>query len=274
LAEEALLFREIGRGLGPGPFLATCLGARVAAGAGSAELCASILRGGTVVGLAELPVGVNLADPLTTDVDLYDAVDVDLVLAVTPAAAALFEARALRSVESVECIDPSTRTGTARLDEARAVAAVTVDSDLVFLRGVVLSAAMLSGVAEAVRDMAAEHARSRIQFGKPIGVHQAVKHSCTNMALRAEAATCQTFLAAMTVEKGLPDAAFQASSAKIVATEAALHSARDNIQLHGGMGFTWEHDAHLMLKRAHVLSQIFGDRHQHLAQLIALPAAQ
>jgi alkylation response protein AidB-like acyl-CoA dehydrogenase len=105
-------------------------------------------------------------------------------------------------------------------------------------------------------------------------VNQAVKHSCTDMAVRAESATCQTFFAALALGESTPDAAFQVAAAKIVAGNAATMNARASVQIHGGLGFTWEHDAHLLAKRAHVLGVLFGDRREHLARLLALPPAQ
>jgi len=274
LAEEALLFREIGRFLAPGPFLATVLGARVAAAAGAHDLAAAIVAGSTVVGSAEADRSVAADSVLAADLDLYDAVDADLVLLATDAGAALYETSAFSNVVAHECIDPLTRVATARAEGVPAVVVVPSESEAVYRRGAVLVAAMACGLAEQARDLSAEHARTRVQFGKPIGVNQAVKHACTDMAVRAEAATCQTFYAALTLDGGSVDAPFHVASAKVVATNAATLNARAAVQVHGGMGFTWEHDAHLLVKRAHVVSVLFGDRREHLARLLALPPAQ
>ena len=273
LAEEALVFREVGRHLAPGPFLPTVLGARVAVAAGVADIAGAILGGAAVVGLAELRDGRCTAEEVAGELDLYDCAGAELVLVATPEGAALVEPAALEAMEPVACLDPGTGMATARAPHVRPLAWVPGEVEPTFQRGAVLVAAMLSGVAEAARDLGAGHARERIQFGRPIGVHQAVKHACTDMAVRAEAAACQTFLAALTVEEGLDDAAFQVASAKVVAGDAALRNARANIQVHGGMGFTWEHGAHRLLKRAHLLGGLFGDRYHHLADLVALPAA-
>jgi alkylation response protein AidB-like acyl-CoA dehydrogenase len=143
-----------------------------------------------------------------------------------------------------------------------------------FIRASVLAAAALVGIAEATRDMAAEYSKVRVQFGKPIGAYQAIKHRCADMAVRAEAASSQVLFAALSIDEGRPDDAFQAASAKVVASDAAIRNAADNIQIHGGMGYTFEHDAHLYLKRAHVFDRIAGDSRQHLAHLMDLPAAQ
>jgi alkylation response protein AidB-like acyl-CoA dehydrogenase len=269
LVEEALMFREIGRRLAPGPFLATVLGARVAAASGRRELVDLIASGAAPVGLAQPRLGSTTLDgPL----DLYDCVDIALVLVISPAQVALVELASVEVAESFECLDPLTRIARGRLvGEAKATAAPELARD-VFLRGVVLTAALLGGLAEGSRDLAVEHARVREQFGKPIGVNQAIKHACTDMAVRCEAASSQAFFAAMTVDKGAPDAWFNASAAKIVATDAAKANAKADIQVHGGMGYTWENDSHLYLKRAHVFATQFGDRRFHEALLLAEPA--
>jgi alkylation response protein AidB-like acyl-CoA dehydrogenase len=253
LAEEALLFREIGRHLAPGPMLSTVLGARVATG----DQRAAILDGAVRVALVE-----RRADG---GADVHGHVGAELALVVTDAGADLVALGDVPGLTAVECIDPGTRLAVVARFDATPVA---TSGEPILARGAVLAAAMAAGVAEATRDLSAEHARTRVQFGNPIGVNQAIKHSCTDMAVRCEAATSQVLLAALTVEAGLPDAAYQASAAKVVATDAAMRNARATIQVHGGMGFTWEHDAHLHLKRAHVLEIILGDRRHHLAGLL------
>ena len=129
-------------------------------------------------------------------------------------------------------------------------------------------------IAEATRDMSSEYAKIRVQFGPPIGVNQAIKHACADMALRAEAASAQLLFAALSVDEGRSDAAFQVAAARIVATDAAVENATRTIQVHGGMGYTFEHDAHLFLKRARVLDRVLGDSRSQMAALIDLPAAQ
>ena len=275
LIEEALLFREIGRHLAPGPFLACTLGARVAASAGREELAAQILSGHAVVGWAEPrdPQAIR-SGRVSGDFDLLDAPEASYVLAVTPAGAALVAAEDLTDIEVLECLDPALRLGRVHLDAVAPVAHVGVDIESIFVRGLVLVAAMSVGVAEATRDAAAEYAKARVQFGKPIGVHQAIKHRCADMAMRAEAASAQMAFAALSVDEVRSDAAFQSASAKAVAANASIRNAGDNIQIHGGMGYTFEHDAQLYLKRAHVLDWTLGDVRSQLARLIALPAAQ
>jgi alkylation response protein AidB-like acyl-CoA dehydrogenase len=275
LAEEALVFGEIGRHLAPGPFLATTLGARVAAAGGRHDIAAAILAGEAVVAMAEhrddhATVGVTVSGSF----DLVDPFGASYAVTAGSTGAALLSLDHLEPFDDLPCIDPGVRLGRVELDAAPALVYVASDVDPIFLRGSVLAAAMLVGMAEATRDMAAEFAKVRVQFAKPIGAHQAVKHRCADMAVRAEVARCQVLFAALSVDEGRPDAGFQAVAAKVVATDAAINNAEDNIQVHGGMGYTFEHDAHLYLERAHVLDRLLGTSRQHLARLIDLPAAQ
>jgi alkylation response protein AidB-like acyl-CoA dehydrogenase len=275
LAEEALLFREVGRGLAPGPFIATVLAARVALAAGARDLAASIMAGEAMVGLAQATgAGVVIGPQLSGSFELIDAVGAPYVLAAGPDGAALVATDALGEVTLAKSIDPGVRVSFVDVHDVAAVAFAPAEAEPAFLRGCVLAAAMCSGIADATRDMAAEYAKVRVQFAKPIGVNQAIKHRCADMAVRAEVAGSQVVFAALSVETGRADAAFQVASAKVVATDAAIENAGSNIQVHGGMGYTYEHDAHLYLKRAHVLDHMFERTRSHLARLIELPPAQ
>ncbi len=274
LAEEAILFREIGRQIPPGPFLASTLSARLAALGGQSQLAGSIAAGRTLVALAEPRNPDSAAGAsISGSFDLFDGQDAEYVLIVTPRGAALVAAEDLGSLQPTACIDPSVHLATVDLSGAGAALYRPAGDDLLFERGTILIAATLAGVAEAVRDMATEYAKVREQFGRPIGVNQAVKHRCADMAILAEAAAAQVFFAAVSVDEGRGDAAFQASAARIVATDAALEGARANIQIHGGMGYTFECDANLFLKRSHVLDRQLGDKYAELDRLIDLPQA-
>ncbi|MFF1376602.1 acyl-CoA dehydrogenase family protein [Streptomyces sp. NPDC058308] len=117
-------------------------------------------------------------------------------------------------------------------------------------RGVLLYAAEQLGSAARTCERAVQHARSREQFGQPIGAFQAVKHLCAQMLVRAELARSAVYAAAVTGD------ALDASAAKLLADDAAVRNARDCLQVHGGMGFTWESDVHLHLKRAWVRAEL------------------
>jgi alkylation response protein AidB-like acyl-CoA dehydrogenase len=275
MAEEALLFREIGRHLAPGPFLACTLGARVALAGGADELATAILTGEIAVGLAQARgAAFEVGDLVSGTFDLMDAVDVSHVVVVTRNGAALMAAEALGRPEQLPCIDPAVSLGRVHVEQAPAIVHASGATDRIFERGSVLTAAMLAGIGEATRDMASVFGKNREQFGKPIGVHQAVKHRCADMAMRAEAATSQVMFAALAIDEGRPDLEFQTAAAKVVAGDAGIGNAGLNIQIHGGMGYTFEHDAHLFLKRAHVLDRMLENKQQHMARLIDLPAAQ
>ena len=117
-----------------------------------------------------------------------------------------------------------------------------------------LTAAYALGCAEAARDMAADYAKLREQFGRPIGAYQAIKHMCADGALRAAVARSQIFYAACALDAESADAAYHVAAAKRLADSAAIDNARANIQIHGGIGMTDEATPHLVLKRAHLLA--------------------
>jgi alkylation response protein AidB-like acyl-CoA dehydrogenase len=274
LAEEALLFMELGQQLAPGPFLSTVLGARVAVAAGSDDVASAIIEGKAPVGLATGRPDSSTSPTITGSFDVLDAVGARYVLVADPVGASLVDTDALESREVVPCIDEGVRLETAVVHEPRCAAYVPATHEPIWLRGTVLAAAMLVGISEATRDLASEYAKVRVQFGKPIGVNQAIKHRCADMAMRSAAARSQVCFAAITVDERRPDETFQATAAKVVATDAALENAGECIQVHGGIGYTYEHDANLYLKRAHVLDRALGDRRHHLGILADLPSAQ
>ena len=119
-----------------------------------------------------------------------------------------------------------------------------------------LTAAYAVGCADAARDMAADYAKLRQQFDRPIGWFQALKHICSDMAVRAAVARSQLYYAACALDAGDADAAFHIAAAKRLADQAALDNGRANIQVHGGIGMTDEAAPHLCLKRAHLLQFI------------------
>jgi len=134
----------------------------------------------------------------------------------------------------------------------------------------ILIAAELVGVAQHAMELAVEHAKQRQQFGRPIGAYQAVSHRCADMLVLVESARSAVLSAAWTADHepdGLP---FAASVAKVAAVNAAWHVAASALQVHGGMGFTWEHPIHLFLRRASASSRLLGSADQHLDRVAAL----
>lgn len=275
LDDEVLVFAALATRLAPGPFLASTLAARVAAHSGDVELTELIGSGMALVGLGELRGdGAFGADGFKGSFDLLDCVGATHVLLVAQHGAALVAIDEFPDITPVPSIDPAVRLSTSTVISGRVEHWVPASTDPIFSRAQVLAAATLAGLATAAKNMATEHAATRIQFGKPIGVNQAVKHMCADMAVSADASVSQTLFAAIALQSGRDDSEFQILSAKSVASRAAIDNAAHSIQVHGGMGYTYEHNAHLVLKRAHVYSHLFGEPTEVLAQLLQQGAAQ
>jgi alkylation response protein AidB-like acyl-CoA dehydrogenase len=134
-------------------------------------------------------------------------------------------------------------------------------------RGATLYAAALLGGAARVLDMAAEYAKERIQFGKPIGSFQAVKHRCADMLVDVEGMRSTAYWAAWCLSADDDDTHVAASTAKTWCSDAARRVMASGLQVHGGIGFTWEHDLHLFLKRSQLDQVNFGDAAYHRERL-------
>jgi len=268
VAEEMLLFVELGRALTPGPWLGTVLAAH-ALPPGPAR--AALLRGELRVAVIDDPSEALGRGPRLAGVagGVTDAGAAGGFLVLGSRAACYVAAGDPRvAVASRPSIDPTRRLGELRLD---GVAAEPLAADAAALRtlATVLAAAEAAGIAERTLEDSVGYTRVRQQFGRPIGSFQAVKHRCADMAVRAEVARSLTTFAAVALAEGEADASRHAAAAKALATDAALANAADNVQNHGGMGFTWEADAHLHLKRAWLLEHAFGTRAAHLDALAA-----
>jgi alkylation response protein AidB-like acyl-CoA dehydrogenase len=146
--------------------------------------------------------------------------------------------------------------GAAVLDRALDVAAVA------------LAAEQLGGAQRAL-DMAVEYAKTRHQFDRPIGSFQAIKHRCADLLLEVESLRSAVGYAAAAVAEDSPEIPALASLVKAYASETYFHVAAENIQIHGGIGFTWEHDAHLYFKRAKASELFLGDGAYHRERLAA-----
>ncbi|MBU6216469.1 MAG: acyl-CoA/acyl-ACP dehydrogenase [Acidobacteria bacterium] len=269
LAEETLLVAELGAHATPGPFLATVLGARVAALAGRSDVAAAVLAGEAPVALAE----VESTGPDERHLRITDLGGSRYVLVVDDERVALVPSESLDAT-AAESIDLLVPLATAPLPDGTAAVAELTGDDAAAIRrrGTVLVAAALAGIAVGTAEQSVAYALDREQFGVPIGSFQAVKHRCADMAVRAEAATSQVRLAALALADGRPDAPFQVEAARVVATGAAIENAQTNVFNHGGIGFTWEHTAHRYVTRAQVLSRTLGDRRDHLALLLDEPS--
>ncbi len=140
-------------------------------------------------------------------------------------------------------------------------------------RGKVALCAEMCGGAQKVLDMSVEYAKVREQFGRPIGSFQAIQHKCANMLVEVESSKSITYYAAWAVANDVPEAPLAAAMAKAYCSDAYRHVAGEGIQIHGGIGFTWEHDMHLYFKRAKSSEVTFGDatwNRELVAQAIAL----
>ena len=160
---------------------------------------------------------------------------------------------------------PATLIGT----EGKGWEVLTRVNDLV----VVALAAEQVGGAQKVLDMAVEYAKVRVQFGRPIGSFQAIKHKCADMLLEVESAKSAAYYGMWCAAEMNDELSSVASLSKAYCSEAYFHAAAENIQIHGGIGFTWEHPAHLYFKRAKSSELLFGDPTYHrelLAQRIGI----
>ncbi|MEU6352467.1 acyl-CoA dehydrogenase family protein [Streptomyces sp. NPDC047072] len=134
----------------------------------------------------------------------------------------------------------------------------------------VLHCADALGVMERMLELTVEHTSARVQFGRPIGTFQAVKHACADMALLVHGTRAATSYAAMAADTDSPDADRAACAAASHASASAGEVAARALQLHGGIGFTWEHDLHLYLRRARADSVLYGDAGVHRERLLTL----
>ncbi|MFM2076319.1 MAG: hypothetical protein RJA49_209, partial [Actinomycetota bacterium] len=182
-----------------------------------------------------------------------------------------------------------TRTALSTMDQTRKQAKLELDgvegtllgtdgagwdtlSTVLDLAAVALAAEQVGG-AQKCLDMAVEYAKVRVQFGRPIGSFQAIKHKCADMLLEVESAKSAAYYSGWCASEMNDELPSVASLAKAYCSEAYFHAAAENIQIHGGIGFTWEHPAHLYFKRAKSSELLFGDPTYHrelLAQRIGL----
>jgi alkylation response protein AidB-like acyl-CoA dehydrogenase len=271
--DEMLLFVELGRRLAPGPFLACTLAARVAAASGEADLAERIGSGQALVALA-VSRGDGEVRPVKGTFDVFEPAGASHALIVDRSGAALVELDRLGRLTAVETADPGTRIASVTVESTNPQLWLPAEDEWIWARALVLSAAYLTGLASAAAAAATDHAKTREQFGKPIGVHQAIKHVCVDMEIAAEAAQAQTFFGGIALADGRSDALLQVLSAVSVAGSAAVDNAAAGIHVFGGMGYTFENDMHLYLKRAHVFRHLFVEPTEVLAELLAQDRAQ
>jgi alkylation response protein AidB-like acyl-CoA dehydrogenase len=252
LVEQAVVLEELGRACAPGPYLATAIAAAVLEDAGGAaadqwlpKLAAGAATGAVALSGARPVLGGHQADVVVVEIaGSWYALDAGDVHATEITSIDLSRRAAQLDLEGMQ--PPADR----RLDG--------LTSDRVRDIAAVLLAAEAIGVAQWCVDTAAEYAKVRVQFGRPIGQFQGVKHRCADMLARTELARAAAWDAARAVRDADNGGGLAIAAAAALAFEAAFLNAKDCVQTLGGIGFTWEHDAHLYLRRAITLHQLAG----------------
>ncbi len=250
--KQALFFCEAGRQCAPVDLLAQCLAASLVA--------ESSLRRSLVSG----DIAVSLLVPDAEGWRLIGGAAARHGLLVSRDAASL---RSPLPPADRVCspLDPA---NSMRFAAGAAESVAEEQGDRIWRLGQLCTASMLVGIAEAALDMIVDYAKTRETFGRKIGSWQAVRHPCADMAVRAEAARSQLFYAAAALDDGRKDAGAHLDAAKHLANQAAHANADTNIQLHGGIGVTDEHNAHLLLKHSLLLSRLFGSKRDVLRHLL------
>jgi alkylation response protein AidB-like acyl-CoA dehydrogenase len=246
--DVAIAFQELGRALVPGPLTWSALAHGAADG---------------IVGGVDRPSAGEAAVVEHRDLlDVLVVLDVDGLAAVPAtdlgdATAVEWPLDPLTPVHRVDRLPPGTRIGDAAAAEEWRRA------------GTLLTAAYQAGMAQACVEAATEYSLGRRQFDRPVGSFQAVKHLLADMAVRAEVTRAAVDAAACVLDDpATGDLDRAVRGAKVLAGEAALANAKGSLQVHGGMGFTWEVDVHLYLKRAWVLNTAFGSPAAHAEALV------
>jgi alkylation response protein AidB-like acyl-CoA dehydrogenase len=256
VVELMILMEELGYALAPTPFLGNAAAGLVLQHAGTEEQKRRFLQG-IAAGEERGAVGLlrNGEARLVPDAEgaaVIVLLDENGGGTVVPAADA--------AVERIDTIDSTRRFSTVRADGGEPLA-----GDAGFARAAtcVALAAELTGVAQRTMEMAVDYAKERKQFGRPIGAYQAVSHRCAQMLLEVEGARSTTYYAGWVADNE-PDALpLAASMAKAYASDAGWRVSASSLQVHGGIGFTWEHDLHFFLKRAKTDAHLFGSAREH-----------
>ncbi len=237
-AEAAVVAEELGRVAAPGPLIATSLAAGLVDGA---------IDGRTIVGAVERDhndLWIENADDL--DALLLIGADLSLVSEIPPG-------------DGVRRpLDPLTPCRIVAAEDLTGGVPIAVDLGVFRQRADLLIAATQVGLGQAALDLGVEHALAREQFGRVIGSFQAVKHQLAEAVVAVEIARASVHAAAVRLDDDDADARRSVAGARLLASHAADVAARACIQVHGGMGYTWELDAHLFLKRSMVLDTSFG----------------
>jgi alkylation response protein AidB-like acyl-CoA dehydrogenase len=259
--EVVVLAEEVGRHVAPAPFLGSVLARHALAD--RPDWVQRLAAGDAIGALAfgtELAVDAPVADVLI-HVTSDEVVAYDLAAARPPAAAALDQTRSVA------------RPDLAALGTGDRLGGGDLATDLLD-RGATAYAAELLGSAARMLEASVDYAKVREQFGRPIGSFQAIKHRCADMLVDVEGMRSAVWYAAWAIEAGADDRSLAASTAKSWASDAGMRVMNSALQVHGGIGFTWEHDLHLYLKRAQLDSVLLGNATWHRERIAGLLKAR
>jgi alkylation response protein AidB-like acyl-CoA dehydrogenase len=261
VVELAILCEELGYACAPTAFLSTTTAGLLIAHAGSDDQRRHWLPGiasGEITGAAAATPG--------DEVIVSDA-DEAAVIVLPDGDGARLVGREDAEVEPLETIDATRRFARVSAEDGE-----PLPGDVAGAVGRVIAAvsAELTGIAQRAMEMAVEYAKEREQFDRPIGSYQAVSHRCAEMLYDTEEARSLSYYAAWTADAEPDSLPLAASMAKARASEAAWRVSASALQVHGGIGFTWEHDLHFLLKRAKVGAELYGDPRQHRERVATL----
>ena len=259
--ETAVLLEELGRAVAPVPYLQTALALGALHRAGRVEWVERLLAGDAIGTVAARPGALTIAAPLA-----------DVAVVIDGEGPVLVDLAGRRPARQ-PAMDLTRQVGWLVEDGGERIGGPE-DAEALLDRAVTGHAAEMLGGADRVLAMAVDYAKERRQFGQPIGSFQAVKHRCADMLVDVEGMRSATYYAAWCIGAGHPDAAIAASSAKVWCSDAAKRVMASGLQVHGGIGFTWEHDLHLYLKRSQLDQISFGDAAAHRDRLARLLRAR
>ena len=261
--EVAVLVEELGRHAAPVPFVPTVLALDALGTAGDDAWVARLLNGDAIACVAWDPAAPV---PYAPSADIAIVLTDDGVYATE-----LGDAASGNRPRREPAMDLTRELGWLHFDPATSRRLGGPDARTRLLdRGATFTSADLLGSATRALDMSVEYAKDRVQFGRPIGSFQAVKHRCADMLVDVEGMRSTVYWAAWCIGAGDPDASVAASTAKIWCADASKRVMASALQVHGGIGFTWEHDLHFFLKRAQLDQLAFGDSSAHRERLAAL----
>jgi alkylation response protein AidB-like acyl-CoA dehydrogenase len=262
--ELVILMEELGYALAPLPFLSNAAAGLVLESAGSDEQKERWLPG-IASGEARGTVGLLKDDGEAKLVPDADSAEVILLLGHD---GARIVERSQAEVEPVETMDATRRYARVRGGDA----GEPLEGDRIpgISRMAAALAAELTGIAQRALEMSVEYARDRKQFGRPIGSYQAVSHRCAQMLLETEGARSASYYAAWAADAEPETLPLAACMAKAYASDAGWRVCTSALQVHGGIGFTWEHDLHFFLKRAKVDALLYGSAREHRDSVAAL----